>query len=469
MEQVEKTVEQQKNGMSRRNFLGSAAAVFTIVPSSVLAQGKKQSPSDKLNVAVIGAGGMGNSNINNLAGEKVDPGKRENVVALCDVDDVSAANTYKQFPKAKTYRDFRIMLDKQKDIDAVIVATPDHFHTVAAMAAMQLGKHVYVQKPLTRLVSEARLLTETARKYKVASQMGNQGHSGEGVRQICEWIWSGVIGDVHTVHAWTNRPVWPQGIATRPTDKPPVPNTLSWDIWLGPAPSRDYNPCYLPFNWRAYWDFGAGALGDMACHVLDPVFMSLKLKYPVSVEGSCTTFVSQGKMWEKTVNNETYPHSSIIHYKFPARPGMSPVELVWYDGGLQPPRPDELETSEEMGNGGSGVIFEGTRGKLMCGTYGDSPTLLPTWKMKFFDQPPKVLPRIEGNHEQNWAAACKGGEPACSNFDYSGPLTETVVMGNLAIKYPNRKLEWDGENMRVTNFSEANDFVQMHYRDGWKI
>ena len=334
---------------------------------------------------------------------------------------------------------------------------------------MQLGKHVYVQKPLTRLVSEARLLTETARKYKVMTQMGNQGHSGDGIRQICEWIWSGAIGDVHTVHAWTNRPVWPQGIAKRPTDKTPVPDTLSWDLWLGPAPVRDYNPCYCPFSWRAYWDFGAGALGDMACHILDPVFMALKLRYPESVEASCSTFVSPEELWKKVINTETYPQSSIIHYKFPAREGMPPVEIVWYDGGFMPVRPDELGPDEQMGEGGSGVIFEGTRGKMMCGTYGNVPTLLPTWKMKYFVQPPISLPRITVNHEQNWAAACKGGEPASSNFDYSGPLTETVVMGNLAIKYPNRKLEWDGENMRVTNFPEANDFVQMHYREGWTL
>ncbi len=458
------------SGPNRRSFMGgAAAAAFSIVPSAVLGQNRGLAPSDTLNVAAVGAGGMGNSNINNLAGERIRPGDRENIVALCDVDDATAAETYKQFPDVPRYRDFRVMLDKQKEIDAVIVATPDHFHTVAAMAAMQRGKHVYVQKPLTRLVSEARLLTEAARKYKVASQMGNQGHSGEGVRQMCEWIWSGAIGDVHTVHAWTNRPVWPQGIEKRPTEKPNVPDTLSWDIWLGPSPKRDYHPDYLPFNWRAYWDWGAGALGDMACHVIDPVFMALKLKYPDSVEASCSTFVSPEQRWEKVVNNETFPRASIIHYKFPAREGMPPVEMIWYDGGLQPVRPVELEPNEEMGHGRSGVIFEGTQGKIMCGTYGDHPTLLPTWKMKYFEQPQKTLPRIQGNHEQNWAAACKGGEPACSNFDYSGPLTETVVMGNLAIKYPNRRLDWDGENMRVTNFPEANSFVHMHYRKGWEI
>ncbi len=461
--------EQKQGEMTRRTFIGSAAAAFTIVPATVLAKNPGLSPSDRLNVAAIGAGGMGHSNVNNLAGEKIDPGKRENIVALCDVDDERAAKTYEEFPKAKTYRDFRIMLEKQKDIDAVIIATPDHTHTVAAMAAMQLGKHVYVQKPLTRLVSEARLLTETAQKMGIMSQMGNQGHSGEGVRQICEWIWSGAIGDVHTVHAWTNRPVWPQGIEKRPADKPPVPGTLSWDLWLGPAPYRGYHPNYCPFSWRAYWDFGSGALGDMACHILDPVFMALKLRYPDSVEASCSTFVSPDELWKKVINNETFPRSSIIHYQFPARAGMAPVELIWYDGGLQPVRPDELGPDEEMGRGGSGVIFEGTQGKLMCGTYGDHPTLLPTWKMEYFVEPPKSLPRIEGNHEQNWAASCKGGEPACSNFDYSGPLTETVVMGNLAIKYPNRKLEWDGGNMMVTNFPEANEYVNMHYREGWVL
>jgi len=455
--------------IGRRRFLGTAAGAFMIVPARVLGQPGGRAPSDTLNIAAIGSGGMGNSNLNNIAGEKIDPGLRENIVALCDVDDVQAAESWKQFPQAKHYRDFRVMLDKEKGIDAVIVATPDHTHTVAAMAAMQHGKHVYVQKPLTRLVSEARLLTETARTYGVASQMGNQGHSGEGVRRVCEWIWSGAIGEVRTVHAWTNRPVWPQGIATRPTDRPKVPDTLSWDLWLGPAPYRDYHPNYLPFSWRAYWDYGSGALGDMACHILDPVFSALKLKYPESVEASCSTFVSPEKLWEKVVNTETFPRASIIHYRFPARAGMPPVEVVWYDGGFLPERPEEMGPEEEMGNGGSGVIFEGSQGKLMCGTYGENPTLLPTWKMKYFDEPEPVIPRIEGNHEQNWAAACKGGEPACSNFDYSGPLTEMVVMGNLAIKYPNRKLAWDGENMRMTNFPEANDFVNMHYRSGWEL
>lgn len=455
-------MKQQEKKTSRRRFLGTVAATaaFTIVPRHVLGGKAYAAPSDKLNIATIGAGGMGQANTKNCA--------EENIVALCDVDDVRATDTYKLFPNAKQYRDFRVMLDKQKDIDAVIVATPDHTHTVAAMAAMSLGKHVYVQKPLTRLVSEARLLTETARKYKVVSQMGNQGHSGEGVRQVCEWIWAGTIGEVHEVQAWTNRPVWPQGIG-RPVETPPVPSTLDWDLWLGPAPVRPYNPVYLPFGWRAWWDFGAGALGDMACHVLDPVFSALKLKYPVTVEACTSTFVSPEKMWVKVENKETYPQASIVYYTFPARESMPEVKVTWFDGGLMPPRPDEMGPDEEMGNNSSGVIFIGSKGKLMCGTYGDNPRLLPASKMATFTPPPKTIPRVEGTHEQNWIRACKGLDKATSTFDYSGPMTEAVVMGNLAIRFPNRRLDWDGENMRFTNFADANDYVQMHYREGWAL
>ncbi|NLG36258.1 MAG: gfo/Idh/MocA family oxidoreductase, partial [Lentisphaerae bacterium] len=307
-----------------------------------------------------------------------------------------------------------------------------------------------------------------AREYKVASQMGNQGHSAEGVRQTCELIWAGAIGDVREVHAWTNRPVWPQGDG-RPTDTPPVPSTLDWDLWIGPAPVRPYHSWYHPFSWRAWWDFGCGALGDMACHILDPVFSALKLKYPVSVEASTSTYVSPEKMWVKVDNKETFPQASIVTYDFPPRREMPAVKLTWYDGGLMPTHPEEMGADEEMGNGGRGIIFVGDKGKLMCGTYGDKPRLLPKSYDEAYQRPPKTIPRIEGSHEQNWIRACKGGEPASSNFDYSGPLTETVVMGNLAMRYPQKKLLWDGENMRVTNFPEANDFVQMHYRSGWEL
>jgi len=332
---------------------------------------------------------------------------------------------------------------------------------------MRMGKHVYVQKPLTYSVYEARMLTEAARKYKVATQMGNQGHSGEGVRLICEWIWDGAIGPVREVHTWTNRPVWPQGIG-RPKDMPPVPATLDWDLWLGPAPYRPYNPAYLPFNWRAWLDFGTGALGDMACHIMDTPFWALKLGYPTSVEATHSYDVRE--MWKRADNKETYPRASIVRYKFPARGDMPPVKLTWYDGGLLPPRPEDLEPGRKLPESGS--IFIGDKGKIMCETYGGSPRLIPETKMKEYKRPAKTIPRITNGvdgHEQNWVDACKGGEPACSNFDYSGPLTETVVMGNLAILNPGRTLTWDGENMRVTNLPEANEHIHREYRNGWTL
>jgi predicted dehydrogenase len=444
-----KMTEKKNKNISRRQFMGGAAAAmaFTIVPDRVLAQ----PPSNKLNIAGVGIGGMGQHNVRAC--------NTENIVALCDVDEKYAGKIFKEYPKAKVWFDFREMLDKQKDIDAVIVATPDHLHAVVSMEAMKRGKHVYCQKPLTRLVAEARALTEAARKYKVATQMGNQGHSGDGVRNICEWIWDGAIGEIREVHAWTNRPVWPQGI-DRPKNNPPVPETMHWDLWIGPAPMRPYNPCYAPFAWRGWWDFGGGALADMACHVLDPVFWALKLKYPVSVEASCTE-----------VNDETFPLASIVHYEFPAREDMPPVKVHWYDGGLKPEKPEALGDMQ-IGQAASNVLFMGSKGVLRCGEYGDDPHLFPLSLMRSYKRPAKTLERIPGQaHEQNWIRACKGGEPACSNFDYSGPLTEMVTMGNLAIRPENvgKKLEWDGKDMRVTNDEKANDYVHPHYREGWSL
>ncbi len=460
--------------ISRREFMGGAAAAamaFTIVPRHVLGGAGQTPPSEKLNVAGVGVGGMGASNIDAIAGyskeNDVVTMSGENIVALCDVDEKYAGPVFDRYPKAKKYRDFRRMLEKQKDIDAVVVATPDHTHAVIAMAAMQMGKHVYVQKPLTHSVYEARALTEAAHKYKVATQMGNQGHSGEGARLICEWIWDGAIGPVREVHCWTNRPVWPQGIG-RPKDMPPVPSTLDWDLWLGPAPFRPYHSTYLPFNWRAWLDFGTGALGDMACHIMDPSFWALKLRYPVSVEASHSYDVRE--MWKRWENKETYPRASVARYKFPARGDMPAVKLTWYDGGILPPRPEELERGRELPE--SGTIFVGDKGKIMCETYGESPRLIPEAKMKEYKRPPKTLSRIPGGadgHEQNWVDACKGGRPASSNFDYSGPLTESVVMGNLAMLNPGKTLEWDGENMRVSNLPEANEHVHREYREGWTL
>jgi predicted dehydrogenase len=449
----------KQRGLSRRDFLGGAAAVaaFTIVPRHVLGGAGVTPPSEKLNIAAVGIGGKGKDNVAACADE--------NIVALCDVDWNYAGEVFEKYPNAKRYKDYRKMLDEQKDIDAVIVATPDHTHAVIAMAAMERGKHVYVQKPLTRTVWEARMLTEAARKYKVQTQMGNQGHSSEEVRLICEWIQDGAIGDVREVHCWTNRPVWPQGIA-RPTDTPPVPEGLDWNLWIGPAPMRPYNPAYHPFNWRAWIDFGAGALGDMGCHVMDAAFWSLRLKYPVSVEASHAYEVRE--MWKRVDNTETYPVAEVVHYEFPAREGMPPVKLHWYDGGIMPDLPDDLDPERRIPD--SGTIFVGDKAKLICDTYSEHPRIFPEAKMQAYKRPPKTLPRVEGGsggHEKDWIRACKGGPGACSNFDYSGPFTETVVMGNLAVLNPGKKLLWDGEAMRVTNDETANEYVRPKFREGW--
>ncbi|MEI6669092.1 MAG: Gfo/Idh/MocA family oxidoreductase [Acidobacteriota bacterium] len=461
--------------VSRRRFVGTvaAAAGFMIVPRRVLGGVGFQAPSDTLNIATVGCmHGMGASNAKAC--------RLQNMVALCDVDDGAAAMAAAArsklldiFPKAARYKDYRVMLEKQKDIDAVIVATPDHAHAVVAMAAMQMGKHVYVQKPLTHTVSEARALTEAARKYKVITQMGNQGRSGEGVRLIEEWIADGAIGAVREVHCWTNRPIWPQGMP-RPAETPAVPAGLDWDLWIGPAPMRPYHPAYHPFSWRSWFDFGCGALGDMACHVMDAAYSVLKLGYPTSV----TTYLAYqvvdvpGKggsfPYERLKYQDSYPPASIVHYTFPARGRKYPeVKLHWYDGGLQPERPAELEPGRRLPE--SGTIFVGDKGKLMCETYSESPRLIPETRMQDYERPARKLPRVIGTHEQNWIDAIKGKAKATSPFDYAGPFTETVLLGNLGVWFPDTKLMWDGPNMKVTNLAEANDLVQHHYRAGWSL
>lgn len=451
--------EKQKDGISRRKFIGSAAAaasLLTIVPRHVLGGTGFIAPSDKLNIATIGSGGMGAGNTNAVSSE--------NIVALCDVDDIKAAATFEKFPNAKKYKDFRVMLEKEKDIEAVIVATPDHTHAVAAMMAIKMGKHVYVQKPLTHSIFEARKLTEAARKYKVMTQMGNQGRSGEGVRKLSELIWDGAIGDIEEAHSWTNRPVWPQGIG-RPTDTPPVPDTLDWDLWLGPAPERPYNPIYLPFNWRAWLDFGCGALGDMGCHVMDPPFFALKLRYPDSVQGSHSYDVQQ--MWTRVNNKETYPRASHVQYSFPKRKKMPALKMNWYDGGILPIWPDEFKVDTKIPT--SGTIFIGEKGVIMCETYGGDVQIFFKDKKASYEPPPASIPRVTTSHEMDWVRSCKDGKPASSQFDYSGPLTEMVLMGNLSMFVPGKKLLWDGKKMKVTNNELANNFIQREYREGWSL
>ena len=452
---------------TRRDFLGGAAvaaAAVSIVPRHVLGGPGNTPPSEKLNIAGVGVGGQGSVNLSGC--------RAENIVALCDVDSAKAAGIFKTYPRAKRYKDFRVMLDQQKDLDAVIVATPDHTHAVVAMAAIQRGKHIFVQKPLAHSVNEARILTEAARRHKVASQLGNQGHSGDEPRVICEWIADGAIGAVREVHAWTNRPVWPQGVEVdRPKETPPVPASLDWDLWIGPAPMRPYHPTYHPGAWRAWWDFGTGSLGDLGCHILDAPFWALKLKYPVSVEGCISTYWKG--LWQRTdPKNEQYPRSTIVRYQFPAREGMPEVKLTWWDGGMMPPRPEALEEGRRMGDDDGGVLFVGDKGSLVCGCFGRSPRLIPESAMRAYRQPAKSLDRIPGGlggHERDWVRACKGGKPASSNFDYSGPLSEMVLMGNLAVRYPNRKLLWDGAQMKVTNNAEADAYVRRQYRQGWTL
>ncbi|NCF87151.1 MAG: Gfo/Idh/MocA family oxidoreductase [Verrucomicrobiaceae bacterium] len=441
--------------IKRRHFLKQTSATGALTGLTIMSGLRAQSPNNKLNIAAIGVGGRGASVISRCTDE--------NIVALCDVDADRGAETFKQFPKAKRFIDFRVMLDKMgNEIDAVIIATPDHTHAVATMDAMQRGKHVYTEKPLTHSIWEARQLTEASRKYKVATQMGNQGHSSEGARQTVEWIRAGVIGEVREVHCWSDRPLrgtrfdgelyWPQGVPYRPADKPPVPDTLDWDLWLGPAPHRPYHPSYVPFDWRGWWDFGTGALGDMGCHIIDHPYWALQLGHPESVEATSSH-----------VSRETAPLASMITYQFPARGDLPPVTMYWYDGGLKPPRPAELEPDEELLV--DGCLYIGDKGKMMHKSHGGKPVLIPLSRMEDFKRPPKTIPRLDG-HEQNWIDACKGGEPACSNFEYAGPMTEVVLLGNLAIR-TSGPLLWDGPNMRVTNNKSANKFIRRAYRKGW--
>jgi predicted dehydrogenase len=444
--------------LSRRAFLAtsSALAAFALVPRHVLGGDGQMPPSGKLNLAFVGASGRASENLKDL--------QSENVAALCDVDWDHAAETFKRFPKATRYRDFRVMLEKEKGIDAVVVSTPDHIHAVASMAAIKSGKPVYCEKPLTRTVYEARAVAQAAREAKVATQMGNQGMAFEGNRLINEWIADGAIGPVREVHVWSDRPThrgkmplwWPQGIE-RPKDTPAVPAGLDWDLWLGPAPWRPYHSAYVPFRWRGWWDFGSGGLGDMGIHNLAPVFSALKLGAPTSVHASSTP-----------VFKETVPLACTVHYRFPARGDRPPVQLHWYDGGLLPARPDELEDDRPL-DPEDGIIFVGDKGKmLVTGWGGERPRLIPERRNKEYKRPPKTLPRSIGHH-QEWIAACKTGTPTWSSFDFAGPLTEAVLLGSLCVRLGGEPLVWDSANFKITNLPEANDYLHSSYRQGWSL
>ncbi|HUN60799.1 MAG TPA: Gfo/Idh/MocA family oxidoreductase [Candidatus Sulfotelmatobacter sp.] len=511
----------EKDEMSRRSFIRNAAvtgAAVTIVPRHVLGRGFTP-PSDLLNIACVGVGGMGRSNLINLASQ--------NLVALCDVDwgytdknlsrlDTDIANLQQHIdhpdatapngkpapkvdpekakarmaeilhlkndliPKAKRYSDYRKMLDEQKDIDAVVVATPDHMHAPIALASMDLKKHVYVQKPLCWSVDEARKLAKKAQETKVATQMGNQGRSLDDTRTAVEYIWSGAIGEVREIHVWTDRPVgfWPQGVprpkaAVEPLDtlkwdqagvdarlaaamagNYPIPETLSWNLFLGVGPEVPYHPIYHPFNWRGWTDWGCGAIGDMGAHLLDVSMWALNLGLPTSIETVSTPF-----------NGASFPSGSLIFYEFPARGSMPPVKLTWYDGGLMPPKPVELGNEELIKEGGA--ILVGSKGKLMHNTYGAHPRLLPQSLQDSVGKPPEKLARIPGeSHELNWVDAAKGKTQTDSPFEYAAKLTEVMLLGVVALK-AGQKIAYDGANMQVTNVPAANQYLSRQYRTGW--
>ena len=463
--------------MTRRQFVGGAAlstAAFMVAPSSALGLRAGTSPNEKLNLAGIGIGGQGHSDLRSM--------ESENIVALCDVDWAYADGVFKHYPNAKKFKDYRQMLDEVKEIDAVVVATPDHLHAFASIAAMKLGKHVYCEKPLTHSVWEARQVAQKARDSKLATQMGNQGQASEETRRLCELVWAQAIGPVREAHIWTDRPAnglfneyWPQGVP-RPKDTPPVPATLDWDLWLGPSANRPFHPAYLPFKWRGWWDFGTGALGDIGCHACDPVFRALKLGPPISVEASSSR-----------VNEETYPVASVVTYHFPARDAtpqannyhvrglqgveaggieMPPLKLAWYDGGLRPARPDGLPEGDVMGDNGRLLI--GDKGFIL------GNTIYPESRRREVGDIKKTIARSPG-HYKEFIDACKGGKPAGANFDWAGPLAEVVLLGNIALRVhlrellTRKKLLWDPVALKISNLPEANEYIKREYRSGWSL
>jgi predicted dehydrogenase len=432
--------------LSRRQLARGIAAAAASLACPAVSMGTVLGANARLNIAAIGAGGMGIDDTGYCKGE--------NIVALCDVDEHRAAPTFKAFPHAKRFKDFRVMLDKEaRHIDAVTISTPVHTHFHPAQMTIDLGKHVYLQKPLTHSVWEARTLTALAREKKVVTQMGNQGHAHPDSRRLAELIRAGVLGDVREIHVWTHHPVWPQGMARPPAI--PVPSTLDWNLWVGPAPWRAFHSGCVPIKWRAFWDFGSGALGDMGCHNMDLAFMGLDLRDPVAIEGT-----SSG------VSEETAPRWCIVTYDFPEANGRPAVKLTWYDGGKKPPA--SLAKQPQLSD--DGCLLVGTKDTLYVPYYWGPGRFVSGAKMADFASVPLTLPRF-GNgeddqdvaHHQEWIAACKGEGKTFSGFDYAGPMTEAVLLGNVALRM-GKRIAWDAANLRVTNAPEAARFIRRDYR-----
>jgi predicted dehydrogenase len=482
---------------TRRGFLRGAAAAtaFSIVPRHVLGGPGFVPPSEKVNVAVVGAGGMGLEDVKQFLKEP-----DAQICAVCDVAEVSDLHPfwYNCFAgrrpvkklvddavakttgfKCAEYEDFREMLAEDKDIDAVLCATPDHLHATVSIAALRAGKHVYCEKPLGHSVEEVRLMAKVARETGLATQMGNFGHSGAGIRMTCEWIWDGAIGPVREVHAWSSMGKWAEGMG-RPKGTPPVPAGFNWDLWLGPREPRPYSPAYAPYSWRGWWAFGTGAIGDMACHNMDPAVEALRLGAPSSIEASAVG----------PVDSEVTTYGAMYTYRFPARGGMPPVKMTWYSGGLMPPWPEGVDADDprqRLGEGEDGILFVGDKGYITCPGWSGTPRLLPLSLNKEYKKPAPTLPRIQGSHHGNWLAACKGRGKASTDFEYGARLTEIVLLGNVALRCgreqdaaatlgagtgklrPGKKLLWDAAAMKATNAPEADKYLRDTYRKGWEL
>ena len=446
----------KKTSLTRRGFVGAAgvAAALSIVPRHVVAAGGKTPPSEKLHIAGIGVGGMGAGDIGAVAGGN-------NIVALCDVDLRHAAETFKKFPDAKPYRDFRQMFEEMENkIDAVVVATPDHCHAVVAMAAIRRGKHVYCEKPLAHSVYEVRQLMRAAKEHKVVTQLGNQGHSFDSIRLFCEWIWDGAIGKVHTIHAGCAAVNSGLGSLPLPKLEMPIPSTLDWHLWLGPAQHRPYHRAYLPGAWRGWVPFGNGTLGDWACHVVDPVFWALDLGAPKTIQAKV-------KDYDPKTQGDAFPRGEIITYEFPAKGSRGPVTMHWYSGTERIPRPEDLEKDRKPVE--TGAVVLGDKGTIIYGSHGAGGVrIIPEAKMRAYKLPEQKIPRVK-EHHQDWLRAIRNGTRSGSDFSYGGPLTELAMLGVIAIKLPGVKLEWDAANTRFTNCPEANQHINPPYRAGWAL